>query len=64
MAREVDGVPITEANRFSKFYPRYTDLQDWLVSFHKAGISAAIVFTDYGYALYRTGMETILDDVE
>jgi hypothetical protein len=64
MARVVDGVPITEANRFSKFCARYSDLEGWLDSFQASGIPAVIVFTDYGYALYRTGMEDILGDVE
>lgn len=64
MPKVIEGVAITEANRFSIFCKNYSDLTDWLDHFKRAGIPAVIYLTDYGYALYRTGMEDILDPVE
>lgn len=58
------GVPITEANRFSRFVKDREELTQWLMDFQMASIPAVIVLTDQGFALYRTGMLDITDDIE
>lgn len=64
MFRIIDGVAITEANRFSQFMKKREDLTLWHMDFQAAHIPCALVLTDKGYALYRTGMEDITDEVE
>jgi hypothetical protein len=69
MPRVVDGVAITERNRFSVYVrPKdsqgLADLQKWLAGFTKAGIRAALILTDKGYALYRADMVDMFDEVD
>jgi hypothetical protein len=69
VARQVNGIPITEANRFSEYvHPQdiegVRDLNAWMTSFHLDGVAAVLVFTDKGYAVYREGMEEPFDDID
>lgn len=58
----VDGIPITEENRFSNYVREkdkagLRDLERWVESFKRGGIHAVIGFTKHGYAVYRVGLE-------
>lgn len=52
----VNGIPIVEANRFSKFQKKASELVSWKAHLAEGGIPSEIVLTDFGYALYRTGL--------
>jgi hypothetical protein len=52
----VNGIPIVEKNRFSKFCRKASELVDWKASFASDGINSEIVLTDWGFALYRNGL--------
>ena len=60
----INGVAITESNRFSAFCRKKSDLDSWVEHFKAGGIRVAVVLTDAGYALYREGMADIVDEVE
>ena len=55
------GIPITEATRFSKFFKSPLDLLEWHTHFLNTGIQSVIVLTDEGYALYRVDMVDVDD---
>ena len=64
--RIVQGVRVTEENRFSHFvHPHDVEgmaaLHKWLGWFQKDGIASVLLLMDKGYALYREGMVD-LDD--
>lgn len=63
-AREIDGVAITEANRFSQYVNCRDDLTQWMMDFQQAGIPCALALTSKGYALYREGLVAIPDEVD
>lgn len=64
MTKIVNGIAITEANRFSRFFRDAHDLDGWLRHFQQHGIPSVVVLTDDGFALYRDGMQDIVDDVD
>jgi hypothetical protein len=62
----VNGIEITEENRFSNFVREkdkgaLEDLRKWVEHFKKAGIEAVLGFTKQGYAVYRLGLESVDD---
>lgn len=63
----VDGVAITERNRFSNFVRSHERsgmkaLEGWVEWFKERGVTAVIGRTARGYAVYRNGLEELPED--